>query len=488
MGSRRILIGVLVICSVSWIGAPSGGAAPPDFVMGEATASADSVGLRLLLGNASVGYAVGRSVARYQESLASADGRALDLEAMPILFGEIAACEGVVPMLPKAALPPVTSIDSTQPNSTESRRVEAFYPQIKVGPSFQSAGFQDAKADKTPASWAATETPTTDLGIYAIYGGRTEVRTELVGQVRKATASFKADAISFLGGMATIINPRWEATATSGAEEKVQGTFDFDAGTLFGLFRTREQAHGDVRWIAEGVANLFSLLGARLELPEVKIDGGTVKVTPMTFKLVDLPLGRLGINPLVTFFRDQIDDYYNQLRAQGCEGKSNAQLYQLLEGIVTGNGSVELPIGGVAASTDDTYYPPIEAPPPPPPDDTVAPAPPAVEEIPAVEGTNNFVAPTPGYSSPSYSDSPLGFVDEAPLDVPVEEIAAPVEEEASDEIEFAAPASASERRFENGAAGGVAAILGGIALAGGLGLAVADRMSMLRPRRRVIPS
>jgi hypothetical protein len=337
----------------------------------------------------------------------------------------------------------------------------------------------------TPRGWAATETPTQDLGVFAVYNGRTEVSSEQVGRERRARAVSRADAISFLGGMVVIFNPRWEATAVSGSREQLTGTFDLDGGTLFGMFRNREQAHADVRWVAESIAFLFSSLGAQLRLPEVQVDGDEVRVTPMTFQLVDIPLGRLGIGPLVQLFRQTIDDYYLQLRESGCDGKSQAQLLQLVEGIVTGNGSVSLPVGGVSARTDDTYYPPIEA--PPTPEEVEEPTVEVAGE-PSVDAPSAFVAPSSDTSPFVPVAEALPF-DDAPLSAPapVEEVA--VEERAGGdgEIEFAAPASASERRFENGAAGGAAAVLGGLALALGLALAVADRLSMLRGGRRVIP-
>ena len=132
------------------MGTSAVGAAQPGFVAGEAPASADTMGLKLALGNANIGFTLGRGIAHYQEKSANADGRAIDLEALPTLFGEVGACEGSIPFLPDAALPPETSIESEMAGADASHRTEAFFPEVPEGPVDAVGGFPGRPRQRQP--------------------------------------------------------------------------------------------------------------------------------------------------------------------------------------------------------------------------------------------------------------------------------------------------------------------------------------------------
>jgi hypothetical protein len=478
----------LATCSLAMLlagtlGAPSVGAGPPAFVPGEATAAADTMGLKLALGNANIGYTLGRALAHYQERSASADGRAIDLEALPTLFGDVGACDGSIPFLPTAALPPETSVESEQAGSDASHRTEAFFPEIQKGRSTLSAGFQDARANGAPYSWAGTETPMQDVGIFSVWNGRAQVTTQLVGNVRSAVATTTADAISFLGGTLVLYNPKWEAIATSGAAEQVKGTFDISSAKFFGVPRTASQGKADLQWLGATLQQLLGFVGARLELPRPVVDGASVEVTPLVFSLVDMPIGRLGISPIVELFRTSIETYYQQLRAAGCAGQSQAQLYRLVEGIATGNGSVKLSVGGVSATTDDTYYPALElAPPDPPPTE---PPPPTTTPVVEAFDTTGFVPATPAVSAFEPADD-LAYADPVAVEPEVMAEETVVADESDSEEVAAAATPASSRRRTSGDTGGAAALIGSLGVVLAVVLAAADRLKMLRGRRRVI--
>ncbi len=491
--SRSVVAVVIGVSSLAvsalagTIGSPNVGAAPPGFVVGEATASADTVSLKLALGNANIGFTMGRGIAHYQESSATADARAIDLEALPVLFGEAGACEGKIPFLPNAALPPETSVESEQAGSEGTHRTQAFFPELQKGQSTIPAGFQDAKATKAPYSWAATETPTQDLGIFKVWNARTQVTSQMVDNVREAVATTTADAIWFLGGALVVYNPKWEATARSGAVEQVSGSFTMSSAKLFGVPRSSTQGMADLKWFGDTLSQLLGFLGARFDVPKLVVDGKSVEMTPLVFSLVDIPLGKVLIGPLVDLFRTSIEDYYQKLRDSGCTGQSSAQLVRLIEGIASGNGSIKLSVGGVSAKTDDTYYPPIvlDEPTPPPTEAPATTAAPLIQTV-DVPGTP-AVAGTPAVEGFDPSTDELASSDDTTLE-PVPDVAVEDETEVADDSnEVAAVADvASSRRVEDGDTGGAAALVGYLGVLLAVALAAADRFSMVRGRRRVI--
>jgi hypothetical protein len=473
----------IVVAALLPLGTASADPAPPAFVRGEASASADTIALRMQLGTLSVGYTLGRSIAHYQEGDASGEGRALDLEALPTLFGEVAACPGVVPELPKEALPPVTLAESGQPGATDSHLTQAYFPELQHGPSALLAGSQDAKATIQPSSWATTSTPIEDIGIFSVWGGRTTSTTQLNGHVREAVATTEADAIGFFGNILVLEHPKWTATAHSGDQTDVTGSFTVDGGRMFGIERTPDQIKGDLAWLADAASQLFSIVGFHLDMPQVNVTGKQVEVTPLTVRLADLPIGQQLIGPLFQLFKAQMETYYDQLRASGCEGQSEAQILRLLQGVISGTGTVALPIGGVTATTDDTYYPPAVIPPPPPPDQgaaQVADATQTVTSDTAAPQPVDTVAPTTTFEPPTTEPVDTVPVDTLPID-PIKNTAAPAK------VKNQEVADAPRVRARGGDTGGVAALVGLLGVVAAIVLALADRWWIVRGRRRVIP-
>lgn len=481
-----LVLGASLAGPLSGVVSASGAQGAPSFVRGTADASADTVGLKLVLGNAGVGFTLGRSLSAYQESFASADGRALDLEALPTLFGPASGCPGSRPLLPAGVLPPVTSVESTQADAGTPRPTTVFYPVLQGdGPAPNVAGVQDATATSQPSSTATTTNPTQDLGILTLENPRTETDTRLRGRVREATATVTADSLSIFGGLIRLVRPTWSATARSGDEQVTEGSFTFQSATLLGLPRGPGDARADLVNFAGSFSQLLGLLGARVDLPRVTVEDGSVKVSPLVFSFENLPLGRVVIGPLLDFFASSIDAFYKDLRASGCNGKSQAQLLQLLQGFLAGNGSLKLSLGGVAATTDDTYFPPLDNGAP----TTAAPAPTAVAAptaaapaaIPAPPASVLGDRVDAGPAAPVATDPPIAGGGDGP-----ETAAAPAAEPSTGSERgptTAAAARPAAATRPSGGRGGTAATIGVVGLLAVVGMALADRRRILSGRR-----
>ena len=451
----------------------------PAFVAGAGYASADSIGFGLVYGGSPISFTVGRSIARYRNSTGTSEARAIDLGAFPQLFGPLPTCEKP-PILPASSLPPVTAANSFDADSAQSRRTEAFFPGLGGEPSTVSAGFQDATATATPSSHAITETPMQNAGIFTLMGAHTDVTTQLVGQTRSAHAVMTADTLDVLNGLIVFVHPKWEATATSGAATNNAGAFTYDWAYVRGVIKLPAQADADLAWFSDWLAQTFYGLGVHLDTPKVIIEGNRVKVTPLALRLTDPPVGAEAIKPLLAALLPDRKGTFDQLIAQDCSNATPLQLFDVIFQVLSGAGSIIMPVGGVEASTDDTYYPPADsfAANVLPPDPSVSVAPPVT--LPPVTTTTPIrrlaspVVPTAG-------DLP-GVVEGTTVTAPttVAPSAAPPKR-----IDSPLPIASIPSRFTAGHRGGTAAVLGGLALLGVVILVLADRAAIRRSARRI---
>lgn len=451
----------------------------PVFVQGSGYASADSIGFGIKYGGSPIGFTVGRSIAGYRNSTGTSEARAIDLGAFPQLFGPLPTCEKP-PLLPASSLPPVTAANSFDPASSQSRRTEAFFPGLGGEPSTVSAGFQDATATATPSSRAITETPMQNAGIFTLMGAHTEVSTQLVGQTRSAHAVMAADTLDLLNGLMVFVHPKWEATATSGATTNNTGSFSYDWAYVRGVIKLPAQADADLAWFSDWLAQTFYGLGVHLDTPKVVIEGNRVRVTPLALRLTDPPLGAEAIKPLLAALLPDRQGTFDQLIAQDCSNATPLQLFDVIFQVLSGAGSILMPVGGVEASTDDTYYPPADSFAatllPPEPSTVVAPpvtSPPMITPAPIRRLASAVIAapsPSPGVVE--------GITETAPTTV-VPTAAAPKR------IDVPLPIASIPTRYSSGHRGGTAAVVGGLALLGVVILVLADRAAIRRSARKI---
>lgn len=469
---------LLVVAAAGFVSAAPGTGGAAGFNNGDAQATADAFSLNIKAANATIGFTYGRSVAEYRDRTGSSEGRALDLGALPTLFGG-EQCDGSAPLLNPATLPPLTRADSAVAGSEASRRLQVFQPGLNGGPGGAPAGYQDATATPLPSSLAATESVPVDVFLLAMDGARTEVRTKLENQVREATAVVTADELRVFGGLFTFREPRWEAVARSGAATTSQGTFTFRSATVLGIPRSPTDVLSDLAGFKTGLEQLLAPFGVVLDLPRVEVLDDGVRVTPMGFRVVDPPFGTDVLIP----FLGAVDPLVQALRQQAvetdCKNQTVLTVVDVLLGVLGGSGSIEILAGGVQATTHDVDY-------------TV----PAFPE-PTVEATETL----PPDTTPAYAE-PLPFTDagtfeplsdlgtELPLDTGFEDLSVdgevPAVEAAEGEEREVVALPAASSRWEDGAAGAAGVAVGALALLGAVGLSVGDRVVGSR-RRRSIP-
>jgi hypothetical protein len=316
--------------------------------------------------------------------------------------------------------------------------------------------------------------------VLAVDGGTTEVTTQLRDGVREAHAVSTATQLRVFGGLFTFVNPRWEATARTGATTTTEGSFTFERATVLGTPRSAEQAMRDLEGFRTGLEQLLAPLGVQLQLPSVVVDGGRVRVTPMGFVLRDMPWGGQVIAPFLGDIQPLKEVLTRQLLDEDCRNESSLLVLDVVLGILGGSGSVQIEAGGVEVATADTDF--SAAPLPELPVDSAAPPVEVADETLVVD---ELPFEDLSLGDLALDDFGLDSFDSVTADLPVAEVAAPeaaVAEE--DEVEVAA-ATLATSRFEDTDAGAAAAVVGALGLLAALGLSMGERWRARRTSRRI---
>lgn len=460
---------------------------PAEFFNGEAQASATTFKFNVLQGNANIGMSYGLVMSNYRDTTGSAEARALDLGIFPTLFG-VKQCDGSAPILNPATFPPLTLATSTDPNATTPKPAEAHIPGFGSNKAGPLVGTQVATAAKGPVSAASTDSQTADMGLVSLRGGHSEVVTTLKDNVREARAVVTAKELKVMGSLFVFREPRWEAVARSGREVSTTGGFTFKSATVLGITRTPAEALRDLLEFKKGLEDALRPLGAKLELPSVVVDDNRVRVTPMSFKLVDPPFGSQMIAPFFANIQPLREAYNKAQLDKDCKNETNLMMMDVVLGVVSGSGSIEIMAGGVEAWTDDTDFSVPAITPVQPPS-----VKPAVPAVPATEGTppsnyeeyipGEYIPGDPGYSdSGDYTSTTSDVVPEAGGGAPPPQVKSKTKTKGNGREIAALPAST---KLDDSKAGTAAVGVGLVGLLGAIGLAFGEHLKARRTTRRI---
>ncbi len=476
-GRRRAAVAVVAGAAVvAAIAAPSG-AQDQTFRNGEAEATAQTFSANIVQGNANIGFTYGLSIANYRDTTGTAEARALDLGVFPTLFG-VEQCDGSAPILNPATFPPKTRVDSGQADSANSRLASAYQPGMGSHGPGPLAGEQDATATKLPSSNAITRSQPADMFLLAVIGGKTESTAKLENGVREAHAVSTAEQLRVFGGLFTFYNVRWEATALSGGRTAASGGFLFERATVLGSPRTNEQVLADFAGFKKGLEDLLKPLGVTIKMPELVVDGGRARVTPMEFAVKDMPWGSKVIAPFLGDVQSLKEAMTKQLLEKDCKNESAIMLMDVFLNVLAGSGSIVIQAGGVEVFTADTDFSALEMDPLPVDSMLAAPIDAPVEVMPLEE--------IPFEEIPM-DEIPLEDIPLETVDAPIEttEVAAVTSKKAATEETATATTGLVPSRYEDTDAGTAAAVVGLLGLLGAIGLSLGERLRSRRMSRRI---
>lgn len=505
--SRRrwwaVFAGALLATTVA--GTPAGAADPPAFVNGDGKAFANLFDLKIQLtgdissaGGLALGFGAGRSIAAYQDTGATSEGRVADYALTDLINMQPSEeCPNYIPIYLDSTKPPLTRAESDTPGDDASKLTQVKYAGFPTyGPDF---GTQDATAGPGTTSTASTNAPLMDSGVVKLVNAKSTSTTRVVNGVREAVAISSADSLSIMGGALTLFRPQWTATAKSGATTVAEATFTYSSAIVLGITRPGGRTE-DLQAFKGFIESTFSALGMRMYLPKATITPGpngtgSVSISPLVVGLQNIPLGSSLLKPVLRALSPQIEQSLNAYLEQKCSNPAMELLADVAMGVLGGHGGISFSAGGAEAMTDDIYYAP-------PSFDLSTPSDPSTMDAPESDvaitpdfggGGGASVSDSSLFNTPT-SSGDLSTFDTTPSDtIPLEESTTTTETSTTS----TAPSRVERREIAGGvpigqrsmpgSKGGTAGWLTIAVLGAVLALAGADQFVMRRSRRRFAP-
>jgi hypothetical protein len=373
-------------------------------------------------------------------------------------------------------------VSSDDKDSEAGRKAQSF--ASPAGSPVQAAGSeQEVVATHDPSSRATTVEGR--LGILELADfttARAEARSGVMeGKSRLAHAVVTMDGLELLDGLVVFEHVRWEATQRSGDGARAEGAFSFGRVTVGGTpLPGPPGGAGDGDPFA-ALNQALAPTGLALVAPRVEKDDGVVRVSPMTLRLSDSPVGRATLGPALGALQPVRDPLVEALLSFSCDLGPAVLVADVVASIASGSGGVSFDVGGVSATTEGIRYDnPFDGPLGDPFGAVEPELPSPAAEPPVALAAGGELLTGPLLGEPPSLLPAYGF---AP---PPESAAlAPGPAPADPEIAFVQPARGPTSRRLAGETGGAALAVGAIGLLAILALAAADALHLRRAARSI---
>lgn len=374
-----------------------------DFVLGSGDTKAEFLKVGPTTASLNAGIIVGQVLADYQNGVARAQSRAIDLtvyatslvaeKCAPYLEGAlgpnpISDGMGADPSLHHDDLPTTLRVDSREEGSEEGQT--AYWPILPRdlpyqfdGAKEENGGFPNldpghdspfrvdtsrlyVEADGTPHSHASADTAVTRVGGVAdAVGGRVETTAELDGDRRVARSVADIPKIVLGEGEVILRDLHWEAVQTTGpdapADFEMSGGFTMGSVEVGGVTYTwpegsGEEANTQTTRLLEVVNAALLPSGLRLEWPQLDQQLQHVTVSPLTIVVDRPPVGAALFDflpPQVYEAREQLIDAVIEAE---CNLASFITLGDIFLAVPAGAGHLEVSFGGARAFTEGTEF------------------------------------------------------------------------------------------------------------------------------------
>jgi len=320
---------------------PSGGAANT-VPLGTASATAQTYKINPTAGALSLGIAFGVTLTNYQNKVAIAEARGIDLG----IIGQLLAaegCDGGAPTLPADQQPQAVHVEARNDQHDQSASGSDYNIFSKT-----------AHATDQPNADSVVETaPFGVPGAFNIGAGRSESISRYNSDgTREAIATTDITSLTFgapTAPVASLAGLHWEVHRVTGARDESVQTFTLGALSIGGQpVPTTDPAEA-----IKQLNGALNTIGIELTPPEARSGAGFIYVDPI----------KIGIVPNAT--RDQIagtllgslqpvrQPLVDAIIAQDCSNATYITVGDVVLGSVTGAGALELELGGVHATSGE---------------------------------------------------------------------------------------------------------------------------------------
>jgi hypothetical protein len=360
LGALAISTGLIVFGAAGMAGAGQ------EFVSGSGRARASIFEIVLRTGGLSIPVTFGRSVVSFQGSEAQAASNA---QGPP--HGEPPA----PPKAPGSSAQPAAECGGGGANPSSNN---PFASNLQVSsfdkPPYATASFmaspsyspiqgamqrQEVEAGRQPSGRAVTIG-----GDIAFPGGlieglrsKAEATTGVVdGNARVSHSVVTLDRLSLANGSVVLHGMRWEATqrtGESGNVEVVDGSFTF-GGASVGNTPLPGGSGGEQ--VFAGINQALAQTGLAIVPPVIEKEGGTARVSPLSVRMADSPLGRQAIGPLLGNLQPIREPLAQGLLNADCRFGALLTVADVALGVISGSGAVSFDFGGVSATSEGARF------------------------------------------------------------------------------------------------------------------------------------
>ena len=330
---------------------PAGSQATPPgaFSNGQASATSQAVKVNPTAAALSIGITFGIALAGYQNEVAKAEARGIDLG----IIGTTLAAEGCDPEDPEPTWPaedqpqPLTA-DSREPDSAAGKTA----PEVAQGaeiPLFRKS----VRATPAPLAEAASlVAPFGQAGAVEIAGARSDAVTRVVdGRTREAVATAEIGSLDLGGGAVRLGNLKWTATHRTGAENTQTATFTVGSLSIGGV--PLPVPSGDPATVFSAVNTVLAPLGIELRPPITREVNGAIIIDPLTVAVVPSATRDQVAGTLFNAIQPVREALVDAILALDCGNDTYVTVADIAIGSLTGAGSFSLELGGASANTGE---------------------------------------------------------------------------------------------------------------------------------------
>ncbi|MEX0873654.1 MAG: hypothetical protein WD646_11315 [Actinomycetota bacterium] len=292
------------------------------------------------VGGLEFGIRTGVAATQVQNSVASAQAHSVNLGLIETTL-TAEDCTGMRPIQP-GTLPQALYVDNRKGDANAS----SF--EVPIAGTQLGGGREEVRATTEPRAHAIATGVTSELGPIVVGGGRSDSETTVIdGTTYEARA--RTESSVDIAGLVKLTGMHWEALHRVGAEHTTEGRFTLGVATLGDLPFDISQ----LQPLADVLNTVLAPTGISLVLPKVVIvkePVESVRVTPLAIDLTKTPLGSQLLNPGLEASSEQKAELFDQITAVACQVGSALFVGDVGLSILSGNGSLNIEVGGVRAT------------------------------------------------------------------------------------------------------------------------------------------
>ena len=324
---------------------PTTAGADEDFVVGSGRADARILRLGPAAGQLALAPTLGLSLADFLGTLGRGEARVADWAALD------GSAEDIKPYMPEVRT------ESTEENAAAGK--SATFLGTPAGTPI-TLGVMEQKSAATAAPKGTSEVTLGAVGIPGVVeiGASKASSTAQVieKKAREARGVTSIASLSLGGGAVVLKGLTWEAVQRTGEGAKVDGSFRVDGLTIGGQNVTVPSDGSQLGAVLPQINAALAPSGLILDAPSVQKEGDFARVSPLGIRIVNSQLGQTAVAPVVGGIQPVREPVTGAVIENCDDCKAAILVADVMAGVVTGGGRLDIELGGTTGFTEGTRY------------------------------------------------------------------------------------------------------------------------------------